>query len=311
MIGDSRFPPFFLPKQNGKANSCNHLNRSLETNKTSLALLHHITMSLSPSKTGSRPQVVCSNNVDGIEIELPTSRYVGFGPGDSTDCDADTNLDAPAIVNSTGYPIVVFLERGVLYNKQALLPGEAVTMSKGKTGSILPYRVHAVLGDESAIPTKTDSLKNLAKVSVVPAAFVAGCLVTAATAGTLVGPSMALAPLVTGMVVKGVVIDASAIAAGAFAADTAKKIAEVVIQNHKEKLMGVTGLLQPGQKYLSVTGGLFDGPVEIERIPKHVFDQLEIVTTKTLRKRRKPKHLKEERIKEDFGFKQRQSGIIE
>lgn len=99
-----------------------------------------------------------------------------------------------------------------------------------------------------------------------------------------------------------------------FAADTAKKIAEVVIQNHKEKLMGVTGLLQPGQKYLSLTGGLFDGPVEIERIPKHIFDRLEIVTTKTLRKRRKrrkSKHFKEERIKEDFGFKQRQSGIIE
>lgn len=225
-----------------------------------------------PKKNAEAPQVVCSNSVDGIELELdemrePSNRYVGFGPADYAD-DRHSNIDSPIIVNNTAYPIVVFLERGVLCNKKALLPGEAVSMTKRETGILLPYKVHAVLGDESAFPTTTDSLKNLAKISAVPAAFVVGCLATAAAAGTLVGPSLALAPLVTGMVVKGVVIDASALAAGAVAADTAKKIAEVVMQNHKEKLMGVSKLLQPGQRYLVVTGGLFDGPVEIERVPK-------------------------------------------
>ena len=77
----------------------------------------------------------------------------------------DKNANSPVIVNNTEYPIVVFLERGVLYNKKALLPGEAVSMTKKETGILLPYKVHAVLGDESALPSRADSIKNLAKVS--------------------------------------------------------------------------------------------------------------------------------------------------
>ncbi|OEU23020.1 hypothetical protein FRACYDRAFT_233186 [Fragilariopsis cylindrus CCMP1102] len=186
---------------------------------------------------------------------------------------------SPTIVNNTEYPIVVFCERGVLYNKQVLYPGEALTITRKQTGGgplRIPYKVHAVIGDEGALPTNKDSIKNALRVSAVPAAFVAGCLITAASAGTLVGPSAALAPLVSGLVVQGVVIDAAAVAAGTICADQAKKIAEVLLIQHKERLMCVTPRLKPGQRYLSVTGGLSEGPVIIKDVPYHEFDKFTI-----------------------------------
>ncbi len=269
----------------------------------------------SRSKANSSSRVICTDNTSEIEIELetrePTARYDAVSSSDYYKVEFNTDIDAPAIVNSTQFPIVVFLERGVLYNKQFLLPGEAVTMTKRETGGVLPYRVHAVLGDESALPSKIDSLKNLARVSAIPVAFVGGCLCTAAAAGTLAGPSLALAPLVSGMVVKGVVIDAAALASGAFAADVAKKVAETVVKDHKEKLMAVTKFIQPGQRYLSVTGGLFDGPVEIERIPKHVFQRLEISSMKRLKKRRKSSYIEEQRMDANFQFDEVQNTTFE
>ncbi len=231
-------------------------------------------------KRKSEPQALTSNNDDGVPLEtrVSTHRYDVH----------DKNADSPVIVNNTEYPIVVFLERGVLYNKKALLPGEAVTMTKKETGILLPYKVHAVLGDESALPSKADSIKNLAKVSVVPAAFIAGCMLTAASAGTLAGPSLALAPLVSGMVVRGVVVDAAALAAGTIAADRAKKVAETVMKNHKEKFMGVSKSFKPGHRYLVVKGGLQNGPVEIEEIRKREFKKLEMATIKRLEQEPKP-----------------------
>jgi len=196
---------------------------------------------------------------------------------------AQSNSNSPTIVNNTEYPIVVFCERGVLYNKQVLYPGEALTITRKQTGGgplRIPYKVHAVIGDEGALPTNKDSIKNALRVSAVPAAFVAGCLITAASAGTLVGPSAALAPLVSGLVVQGVVIDAAAVAAGTMCADQAKKIAEVLLTQHKERLMCVTPRLKPGQRYLSVTGGLSEGPVIIKDVPYHEFDKFTIKAMK-------------------------------
>ena len=45
-----------------------------------------------------------------------------------------TSNKSPTIVNNTEYPIVVFCERGVLYNKQVLYPGEALTITRKQTG---------------------------------------------------------------------------------------------------------------------------------------------------------------------------------
>ena len=266
-------------------------------------------------ETRQSPQQVASNT--NTTTTTTTTKNMN-GTDDDTRSDVaitESNpryLDSPTIVNNTEYPIVVFLERGILYNKQVLRPGEALTMTRKQTGGFhlrLPYRVHAVLGDEKNLPSQSDSLKNLAKASVIPAAFVAGCLATAVTAGALAGPSLALAPLVSGMVVSGVVVDTAALAGGAMAANTAKKVAAVVLKDHKEKLMGVTDNLQPGRKYLSVTGGLKHGPIKIDNISRRAFDKLELMAIKGPEPRVKPRL--EKQLAASFRFqKKQQSGIL-
>ena len=187
-------------------------------------------------------------------------------------------MHCPTIVNQTNYSIVVFQERAVLFNKQVLQPGEAVTMTRRQTGGIVltPYFVHALVGDESALPTAGDSRKNLVKVTAIPAAFVAGCLATAVTAGMLAGPSAALAPLVSGLVVKGVVIDAAAITAGGVMATRAGAVTEMLLKKLPDKFMCRSGRMRPGQRFLVVRGGLADGPLSIEEIPKPEYDGLGI-----------------------------------
>jgi len=82
------------------------------------------------------------------------------------------------------------------------------------------------------------------------------------------------------MIVKGIVVDAAALASGAFAADVTKKVAATLLKDHKEKLMGKTKVLLPGERYLSVTGGLLEGPIEIEVVPRFAFERLEIAAIK-------------------------------
>jgi hypothetical protein len=187
----------------------------------------------------------------------------------------------PIIVNCTQHTIVVFQERGILYNKQVLQPGEAVGMTRFQTGGfITPYYAHAVIGDERALPTRTQSVKNLVKVTAIPAAFIVGALTTAVGAGMLLGPSAALAPLVSGMVVNGIVIDSAALAAGGIVASRASMVTAFLLKNHPDKFMGKTGGLRPGEQYLMVTGGLSDGPVKIESKSKREFRKLAISTIK-------------------------------
>ncbi|KAG7345689.1 hypothetical protein IV203_033220 [Nitzschia inconspicua] len=190
---------------------------------------------------------------------------------------------SPTIVNGTEYPIVVFLERGTLYNTQVLHPGEAVCMTRRQTGGVgvLPYRVHAMIGDEASLPRKSDSLKNLVKSSVIPAAFVAGCLASAMSAGTLAGPSAALAPMVSGMVVKGVVIDAAALAAGSVMASRAKIVTELLLRKQKDKFMVMSSQFMPGQRYLKVTGGLSEGPLTINEMEKGKAKGMQVTAIKS------------------------------
>ena len=84
------------------------------------------------------------------------------------------------------------------------------------------------------------------------------------------------------------VIDTAALAAGTIAADRAKKIAETVMKNHKEKFMGVSKSLKPGNRYLVVKGGLENGPIEIEEIRKREFKKLEMATVKRLQQEPTP-----------------------
>lgn len=193
-------------------------------------------------------------------------------------------IHSPTIVNMTEYPIVVFQERGTLYNRQVLRPGEAVTMTRRQTSAglvvPLPYKVHAVLGDEAALPTTRACFTHLAKASAIPAAFVVGCLMAASSAGTLAGPSAALVPMVSGMVVRGVVIDSAALAAGALMASRAQLIANLLVRKEKDKFMCVTKMLNPGERYLVVKGGLSEGPITIEEIPKKQLKQVRIAAMK-------------------------------
>ena len=142
---------------------------------------------------------------------------------------------------------MVFQERGTLFNRQVLQPNEALCVTAQQTGGgsigrtppkLVPlpkspllgaYKVHAAIGDESSLPSGTDSAKNILRVSAVPAAFIAGCLATAVSAGTLAGPSAALAPLVSGLVVRGVVIDTAALVAGGVLANRTQMVTELLL----------------------------------------------------------------------------------
>jgi hypothetical protein len=189
---------------------------------------------------------------------------------------------SPTILNATNYSIVVFQERGTLYNRQVLRPGEALSLTKNETGGspFLPYKVHALVGDESCLPSKKDSIKNLVKVSAIPAAFVAGCFATAISAGMLVGPSVALAPLVSGMVINGVVIDSAALAAGGIMATRAQVVTDLLLKQQPDKFMCKTERLKPGKRYLIVKGGLSEGPVTIENVAERDFRTITGITYK-------------------------------
>jgi len=181
---------------------------------------------------------------------------------------------SPTVLNASNHSMVVFQERGTFYNCQVLKPGEAVSMSRTETGCLLiPYKVHAIVGDEKCLPSSKDSQKNLIKTTAIPAAFVAGCFATAISAGMLVGPSAALAPLVSGMVVNGVVIDSAALVAGGLMATRAQAATELLLKEQPDKFMMKTGNLRPGQRYLVITGGLNDGSVNIEEVAKKKFNK--------------------------------------
>ncbi len=152
--------------------------------------------------------------------------------------------------------------------RRRLLP----TPSLGLFGSS-SYKVHAIVGDESCLASLADeSAMNLLKNTAIPAtAFVIGCLVTAIAAGTLTGPSVALAPLVSGVVVNGVVVDSAAVAAGMALATRTRAITEMLIKDRPDgELAAKTKGMPPPKKgkgrYLVVTGGMSDGAVIINEI---------------------------------------------
>jgi hypothetical protein len=189
---------------------------------------------------------------------------------------------SPTVLNASAHTMVVFQERGTFYNCQVLRPGEAVSMTVQQTGGfpLLPYRVHAIVGDETSLPSRRDSTKNLIKETAVPAAFIAGCFATAISAGMLVGPSVALAPLVSGMVVNGIVIDSTALAAGAVMSTRAGVVTDMILKDRPNHIFAKTDRLKPGRRYLVVTGGLDDGPVKIDEVKKGSDTKFEVTVFK-------------------------------
>jgi len=187
---------------------------------------------------------------------------------------------SPTIINQSQHTIVVYLERGILYNKQVLHPGEAVCITKKQTGGILvPYYIHAAIGDEKCLPDSKKSLNNLAKTALIPTAFCAGALMAAMAAGTLVGPAAALAPLVSGIVVNGVVVDAAAITAGTLAAAKVSTISEWLVKKHSDKFMTKSGALRPGERYIAVRGGV-ESSLELVDLSGKAFKKLSLTSFK-------------------------------
>jgi hypothetical protein len=188
----------------------------------------------------------------------------------------DPAVCCPIIVNQTQHSIVVFQDRGVLYNKQVLAPGEAVGMSRSETaGRVVPYWIHAVVGDAQCLPTRSQSVKNLASMAVIPTAFVVGTLVAAGSAGTLAGPSAALGQMASGMVVRGVVIDAAAITAGAVMASRAGVVADMLVKKHPQNFMIKSGKFMPGKRYVVIRGGV-DEPLQILTIKERELEKITI-----------------------------------
>lgn len=192
----------------------------------------------------------------------------------------DNEICNPIIVNRTNQSIVVFLDRGILYNKQILEPGEAVGMSRKETaGKVLPYRIHAVVGDEKSLPTRSQSAKNLLSTAIIPTAFILGTIAAASSAGTLTGPSAALGRAASGMVVRGMVIDAAAIAAGAAMASRAAFVAEKLVKQRPENFMGKSGHFMPGNRFVVVQGGI-EEPLTISTVSERAFRKIPISGTK-------------------------------
>ncbi|CAB9528652.1 expressed unknown protein [Seminavis robusta] len=182
----------------------------------------------------------------------------------------------PIIVNQTNHSIVLFLDRGVLYNKQIIGPGEAVGMTRNQTaGSVMPYRIHAVVGDESSLPTSSQSMRNALSTLVIPTAFIVGTLAAASSAGTLAGPSRALSRAAGGLVVRGMVIDSAALAAGSLSASRASLIADRLIEQYPENYSVKSPLYMPGNRHVVIRGGI-EEPLTIKTIKEKEFKRIAI-----------------------------------
>ena len=191
--------------------------------------------------------------------------------------DVDLDRCNPVIVNQTEQSIVVFMDRGFLYNKQVLQPGEAIGMTREETSELLlPYKIHAVVGDDKALPTRRHSMTNMISTAVIPTAFIVGTLMAASSAGTMTGPSLALKKAASGLVIKGMVIDSAALAAGSLAASRATAIADRLIQEKPKNYFCKSGHCLPGRKFVAVRGGI-DSALTINFLKEKEFRQVEIV----------------------------------
>lgn len=188
--------------------------------------------------------------------------------------DVDLSQCNPIIVNQTNYSIVLFLDRGVLFNKQVLAPGEAVAMTRNQTaGSVVPYKIHAVVGDEKSLPTRRQSLHNALSTAVIPTAFIVGTFMAAASAGTLTGPSVALGRAAGGVVIRGMVIDSAALAAGSLTASRAAYLADQLLEKRPQNFASKSGLYMPGNRFVVVRGGV-EEPLTITCLKEKQFRQI-------------------------------------
>lgn len=159
----------------------------------------------------------------------------------------------PGVINLTEYPIVVYEERGVIFNKTVLLPNEAVNIKARETGPFF-YGLHALIGDR--LPDTWDSFKSFVGASIVPIYFIGTMIAATLSAGILIGPALALAPLITGIAVNGVVIDAALVIIGIKAAGGAVPVAKYLVESHESYFHVNRPHNAFRERYLAVRGGL-------------------------------------------------------
>lgn len=181
---------------------------------------------------------------------------------------------SPIVINRTEFPIIVYQCRaGFLFNKQCLLPNEAV--GNLRSGCFF-YDLIVEIGDESCLPGKLEGMKSVVVANAVPAAFCAGLLVSVAMSGALAGPAAALSPLVSGLVVNGVVIDSAAITVGVNAAGGAKAVVDKLLKEKEDNFSAKRKAIAPSlkEKMFKVSGGI-NVPLKISEIKKPTDRELE------------------------------------
>jgi hypothetical protein len=193
--------------------------------------------------------------------------------------------DRPLVINRAKVPLVVYLERGILFNKQVIRPGEAVQLYSAKHGPSgpFPYSLIALVGDERALPSEMDSLINFAGMVAVPTVFTAAVALTILTGGSIAG-TFGVANGVTGATVAGQTVTTSAVkavidffgatslgtlggvtitpelaiaslAVGTQAGAVANGVAKRLVANHPKMFMRKKRHIFPGTKYFEITGG--------------------------------------------------------
>ena len=182
-------------------------------------------------------------------------------------------MHSPTVVNQTAESIVVFLERGILYNKCVLLPGEAVCMTRQQTGGgiLIPYYIHAVIGDEKSLPGRAQSVKNLISVAAIPTAFCIGALCASMSGGTSIAATAKTTTTVAKL--------ASSLKAGTLLASRVGVVSELLVQKHPDKFMAKSNRLFPGKRFVTVAGGL-EAPLTIQTITQRQFKKLKILAFK-------------------------------
>lgn len=168
-----------------------------------------------------------------------------------------TFRNSPLVYNNCKMPLAVYLERGFLFNRQVIQPGEAVQLHSPSNGpNFLPYSIIAIVGDESALPTDWDSLLHFIGKAAVPTAFVAGVVASFLNQGAFAlvlnqGSFFAqLEPLYRYALD---IIQAGT--AGVAAAETAIKAAEMIVKQHPAAFMAKRKWVFPGTQYFEVVGG--------------------------------------------------------
>lgn len=193
----------------------------------------------------------------------------------------------PLVYNKCSMPLAVYLERGFLFNKQVIQPGEAVQLWSPEKGPFFaPFNIIAVVGDESALPSDFDSMLHFIGKAAVPTAFVGGVAISVISWGALTGPAVALGPLVSNApMVLGYTLGAVDIAAGAAAAKVAKDTGDYIVKKHPEAFMAKAKWVFPGTHYFEIVGGPSPDsqvplPLTVQEINEYTYKSYNCETVK-------------------------------